>query len=883
MVSSSITRRTLTSYLDDYLRRGDSIVFVDRRGLRYFRWSYTQLVLTARRTARELESRGIPKGERILLCGENSPEWVAAFWGCILHGSIVVPLDKDTTHEFAVAIQRQTHAQLIFASSSVSFAKRLNVAVVSLDQLTETVASHSAEPYLLEDFDESALAEIIFTSGTTSTPKGVLLTHRNLLANLLPLENEIAKYIKWERFFHPIRFLNLVPLSHVFGQFMGVFVPQLIGGEVHFHDTLNPAEVVRRTRESRISVIVLVPRVLESLREWIRRNHAARSGKLQQFDERLRRAPHMRFLRRWWLFRDIHRLFGWKFWAFVSGGATLDERTETFWRRLGFAVLQGYGMTETASLITVTHPFKGGHGSVGKLMPGYEVKLDDAGEIIVRGESVSPGYWTATGRSDRDAGEWFHTGDIGTVDDAGNLFFKGRKRDVIVTAAGLNIYPEDLEEVLNRQPEVRASCVIGWSEGSGTEPVQPLAVIILRESNDSPEAAVERANEGLAEYQRIRLWHVWTEPDFPRTATHKVLKRAVAARVKDELGKMKDEGGRMKDEGGRMKDEGGRMKDEKWPVSAFILHPSSFILSTAARISGHAPAVEDKPSLKLTTDLKLDSLGRIELLSALEERYQIEIDEAAFTAATTVDDVERIVRGEISESSASYPYPKWSRRFPVTWLRVLLFYTIILPITLVMSRMRVEGAHHLDQLTGPILFVANHVTLADHALILAALPFRLRHRLAIAMEGEYLRDWLHPPPGTGWLMRLRQLAQYILVTAFFHVFPLPKQSGFRRAFAYAGECVDRGENVLVFPEGMRAPRGQMHMSSFRAGTGLLAKELNIPVVPVKLLGLYELKRRQQYFALPGMVSVVFGEPIKFDTTTDAGAIAEELQRRVEAL
>jgi long-chain acyl-CoA synthetase len=314
----------------------------------------------------------------------------------------------------------------------------------------------------------------------------------------------------------------------------------------------------------------------------------------------------------------------------------------------------------------------------------------------------------------------------------------------------------------------------------------------------------------------------------------------------------------------------------------------------------------------------------------LEERYQIEIDEAAFTAATTVEDIERLVRGELQGSgegggmqvrgsqhldhlagpsllspitlpevavsarpnpqseirnpkSPPYPYPKWSRRFPITWLRILLFYTLILPITRVMSRMRVEGVHHLDHLNGPVLFVANHVTLADQALILAALPPRLRHHLAIAMEGERLRYWLHPPAGTSWFMRLRLLAQYLLVTTFFNVFPLPKQSGFRRAFAYAGECVDRGESVLVFPEGERAPRGQMHMSPFRPGIGLLAKELDIPVVPVKLHGLYELKQRQQYFAPPGMVTVVFGEPVKFDTRLQPAAIAEELRHRLEAM
>ncbi|HKO42202.1 MAG TPA: AMP-binding protein [Pyrinomonadaceae bacterium] len=842
------TRETLITYLDDYLKRGEETVFVSRRGLRFVRWSYGQLVLTARRVARDLDSRGIAKGERVLLIGENSPEWVAAFWGCVLHGVVVVPLDENVTDDFALAVQRQTEPKLVFASRSASTAERLNVPVILLEQLEETVAAHASEPHADDTLDQDTLVEIIFTSGTTSTPKGVLLTHRNLLANLLPFEAEIAKYLKWERFFHPVRFLNLVPLSHVFGQFMGIFVPQLIGGEVHFHDSVKPAEIVRRTRESRISVIVTVPRILDSLRAWVERNSNT------DLRQKISRARQVSFGRRWWMFRDIHRMFGWKFWAFVSGGATLEERTDVFWRRLGFAVLQGYGMTETASLITVTHPFKRTEGSVGKLMPGYEVRLGETGEIIVRGQSVSPGYWIGA-EAGKNPDDWLYTGDVGEIDEHGNLFFKGRQRDVIVTPAGLNVYPEDLEEALNSQPEVRESCVIEWTKG-GTKAGEPLAVVIPRVANDDVAAAIARANEHLANYQQIRHWQVWPDADFPRTATQKIIKRQVAAEVEQLI----------------------CSSENVDDVSA----ASSFVLEEAIRLTGHNATPRDKP-LNLTTDLKLDSLGRIELLSALEERYQIEIDEAAFTGATTVDDVERLVLGETRETVAPYPYPKWSRRFPITWLRVFLFYTILLPITLVMSRMTVKDKEILRDEHGPVLFIANHVTLADHALILAALPFRLRHRLAIAMEGEHLRNWLHPLPGTSWPMRLRQLAQYVLVTAFFHVFPLPKQSGFRRAFAYAGECVDGGNSVLVFPEGIRAPRGQMHMSEFRAGIGLLAKELNIPVVPVKLNGLYELKRRQQYFAPPGMVSVVFGEPVKFDPQTEPAAIAEDLEGRINAL
>lgn len=866
MQYKSITRETLLSYLDEYLQRGEATLFAHRRGLRTSRWSYEQLVLTARQTARELKARAIVKGDRILLCGDNSPEWASAFWGCLLLGAVVVPLDKETTVDFASSVQQQTDAKLAFARRDAAAIARLNLPQIELDNLTDKVRSHATEPISTTLLNADTLAEIVFTSGTTSTPKGVMLTHGNLLANLLPIEAEIARYLKWERFVHPVRFLNLVPLSHIFGQFMGMFVPQLLGAEVHFQDTLNPAEIAERVRKNRISVIVLVPRVLESLRQWVERGYAARgkSGKLKQ---QLVVAADVNFLRRWWMFRSVHRLYGWKFWAFLSGGATLEEQTESFWRRLGFAVLQGYGMTETASLISVTHPFKPSRRSVGKLMPGYEVRLDEAGEIAVRGPSVSPGYWTAAGQISRHTDDWLHTGDVGSIDESGNLHFKGRKKEVIVTGGGLNIYPEDLEEVLNRQPEVRSSCVITWHSAQGDE---PMAVLILHDRQADVETIVERANESLLEYQRIRRWHVWDAPTFPLTSTEKILKREVAAKVKSKVESSVSGEGILGDRQTGVC----RTSESSSP---------SFVLSEAARITGEPHAFADDATLKLTTDLKLDSLGRIELLSALEDKYQIDIDEAAFTEATTVGDVDRIVRGEVAARSTPYPYPTWSHRFPFTWIRAVLFYAIVLPITRVMSKMRVEGATHLKHLNGPVLFIANHVTVADHALILVALPLPLRHRLAIAMEGERLRDWLYPPAGTHLLMRLRLMAQYFLVTTFFHVFPLPRKSGFRRSFAYAAECVDRGMSLLIFPEGVRAPRGQMHMSKFKTGIGLLAAELGIPVVPVKLRGLYELKRRQQYFAPKGMVSVTFGAPIKLDRSLSSAAISEELQRQLESL
>jgi long-chain acyl-CoA synthetase len=270
-------------------------------------------------------------------------------------------------------------------------------------------------------------------------------------------------------------------------------------------------------------------------------------------------------------------------------------------------------------------------------------------------------------------------------------------------------------------------------------------------------------------------------------------------------------------------------------------------------------------------------------LSALEERFQIDIDETAFTDSTTLGEIEQLLRtGTPAATPAQYPQTAWAQRFPFTWLRLVAFYLLLLPLTYLMSASaRVRGREHLRNLRGPALFVANHVTMVDQSLILAALPGRFSRRLAIAMDGELLRSWRYPPDGTGWFTRLRLRVQYALVVALFNVFPLPQHSGFRRSFAFAGAAMDRGYNVLVFPEGRRTPDGQLH--PFMAGTGLLAANLRAPVVPIRLDGLFDLKQRGRHTARRGEVSVHIGQPLQFAADADPAQITRELERRVAAL
>src|SRR5580698_6382305 len=526
-------------FLANFVAHSDERAYGQRCGYRMEWFTYGQVLEMALRFAADLEARGIGEGERVLLWGENCAEWVAVFLGCALRGVVVVPMDDGASGDFAARVSGQVGAKLWVCSrrhAGEIAREPSSVPVVILQEVKiPTLSQRTREGWVT--LGESTVAigredvlQIVFTSGTTAEPKGVVITHGNVLANIAPLEVEISRYLKYERWVHPVRFLNLLPLSHVFGQFLGMFLPPLLGGTVIFQEELKPSEIIGTIRRERVSVLVSVPRVLQSLKQKIERD-LEDVGRIEDFRRRFRDSEGKHFLRRWWIFRSIRRRFGWKFWAFICGGAALDAETEQFWDRLGYATIQGYGLTETTSLISVNHPFKLGKGSIGKVLPGREIKLAEDGEILIRGGGVAAGYWdgdrpVADGVTDKDG--WYRTGDVGALDNAGNLYFKGRKKEVIVTPGGLNIFPDDLEAALRRQPEVKDCVVVGIERGGNAE---ACAVLILRDdlhNGASVAGVVERANQSLAEFQRMRMWVEWPQKDFPRTNTQKPRRNLIA-------------------------------------------------------------------------------------------------------------------------------------------------------------------------------------------------------------------------------------------------------------------------------------------------------------------------------------------------------------------
>lgn len=849
-------RSHLASLVDEFRRRAAETAVVAHRGTRSYRTSYGELAEIAGRFAAELTRRGVEPGDRVLLWGENSAEWIGVFFGCLLRGVIAVPLDAAGTQAFAQHVVEDVQPKLIAGDRKLLDPLDTEVQRECFADLLSTLP---AQPQFAvsEAVHQDTPFQIVFTSGTTSEPKGIVHTHRNVLVSLQPIEDEIVRYRKYERWVHPLRFLHTLPLSHVFGQFMGLWIPALLGAELHFSTHLEPASLVGLIHDEKVSVLIAVPRVVELLRLHL----LARFGSLR---EDLTQAEHLPVARRWWRFRRIHRAFGWKFWAIVSGGASLPHELEAFWEMLGLALIQGYGMTETTALITLNHPFRIGRGTIGKPLPGREVRIGDDGEILVRGEMLSPFTWR-NGAMQARAGEWFATGDLAAKEESGELRFLGRKSDVIVASSGMNIYPADLEAALREQPGVRQCVVVPCTLRGVTEPV---AVVIFAGEDDEMRNAVTLANRGLAPYQQIRRVLRWPELSFPFTATGKLLRGEVAKWACALSGEQN----------------AGKASSR-----------ADALFASIAEVTGEA-AGEGGDDLRLTEDLHLDSLGRVQLQSLLEQSSGVELDDAALASAETVGDLRRLLDAESGseasiqvgtsietetgpgEARGRYFYPRWPWRWPVRMARVVFIELVMRPLVWLLASPRVERAPALPD--GPVLVIANHVTAYDGALVLYALPARLRRRMAIAMAAELLEDMRCGRNQGNVVLNVVAPAAYWLLTALLNVFPLPRSSGFRRSFAHAGSAMDRGYSVLIFPEGRRSEDGKLQ--PFRAGIGLLAHESRVPVVPVELIGLGEMLRERRWFR-SGKLTIRVGATIAVRDSDDPGELTARFERYFQRL
>jgi long-chain acyl-CoA synthetase len=856
-------RPHLATLVADFRRYDEQLAVVTHRGNRRFSSSYADLARLSGRCAHAFDQLGLLPGDRVLLWGSNSVEWVAAFFGCILRGIVAVPLDAAGALEFAQRVVAEVRPGLLVGD--LALLQKLDSGIPTLGFAGMRASLPSPDYRPLPGLSRDTPLQIIFTSGTTGEPKGIVHTHGNVLASLDPLEKEIGKYLRYERLVHPLRILHTLPLSHVFGQFMGLWVPPLLVGEVHFEDRLQAPRLARLIKQERISVLAAVPRVLDLLRGWL-------EAEFPRLPESVAAARGEPIAKRWWRFRALHRRLGLKFWAFVSGGATLPADLESFWTTIGFALIQGYGMTETTALVTLNHPFKIARGSIGKPLAGREVQIGPDGEILVRGDSIASQVWQHGGLQARDPG-WLATGDLATRNAEGELIFAGRKSDVIVTSAGLNIHPQDLEAVLRRQPGLRDCLIVAYDSAAGPTPA---AVLISEGADNALQDAVDGANRELAAFQQIRYWLRWPQTEFPRTSTGKVLRRQVQSWAQQSLAV------------------GG----------IAVVDPSDRLLELLGSLG--AAKREVTSSDRLAEDLHLDSLAMVQLQSTLETSFGLELDDSVWGQVRTVGDLRGLLFKHPSEAigrvatslmpevaagagegvPARLPaipskrdgavFPRWPWWPVIFAVRAGFLEGVMRPLLWLALSPRIAPRIPLAR---PSLLIANHLTAFDVPVILYALTSNDRDHVAVAMSGELLTGWRRGKAERHRLASVFTPLAYWLVSALFNVFPLPRGAGLRQSFAHAGEAMDKGYHVLVFPEGRRSRDGRLQ--PFEPGIGLLAQESEVPVQPILVEGLKRVKG--QKWLDRRTVAVRLGEPLAMEPGEEPQSFTRRLEAAMAAL
>ncbi len=774
------------------------IVYDD--GWRGWSYPYRDVAQMAANVAERLVAQGLRKGDRVMICSESRPGYVAALWGCFLGGFVAVPVEVQSSPALLSRIEAQIKASaLLIGERNLSVPISPGVLVWRFSDIETDQTTSSISPRVIGKSDS---AEIIFTSGTTAEPKGVVMTHRNLAACIEPLEAQLAPYRRYFRLLAPLRVLNLLPMSHLFGQVVTLFVVPMLPGSVVLMDNTNPEEIAAQICRRKICTLVAVPRVLDVLRTYLlhRFPETSQAGKTAEA-----------WYRRWWRYRAVHRLFGWRFCCLVVGGAALPPELEQFWSGLGFVVAQGYGLTETAPIISFNHPFHAQHGTVGKPIAGLDIKLAADGEVLVRGDNVTPGYYqlpTETAAAFQDG--WLRTGDLGQFDANGDLIIRGRKKDIIVSPDGLKVFPDDVERALNKIAGVRESAVV---DKGGVHAVLVLAPGAIGEE------IVREANEQLEPQQRIRSFSLWPGDELPRTTSTQNLRRAEILQT---------------------------IRTGQAPAEKTV----STVTSLLQRFA---------PGRLITSDTTLEQLGlssldRVELMLELQEKLNISLDDSALSSSSKVSDL-----SQPSELVKPIPEPTYNRRWFARALRRTLLPTFFLPLTRFFARSTVSGLSNLDAIKGPVIFASNHQSYIDPAVILSGLPANWRYRIAPAMWMEYF-DAHFSPDRYPFFKRLGNTILYRLVTLLFNAFPLSQmETGTRHSFRYIGELVEEGWSILIFPEGERTMTGEI--GRFYPGVAMIASRMRLPIIPIHLIGVDAVWHRHSSKLRPGPVEIRIGPPI----------------------
>jgi long-chain acyl-CoA synthetase len=814
------------------------------QGYRTLTLTYKQVYEYSCKIAHFLAEHGIKKGDPVVIIAVNSPQWMCVFWACLLRGAVVVPLNTQSTSGMIELVVNHTQAAIAFVDRYTHVKMPAQVQSFIIDYVFDRVKEYAdnIQPIALEPDD---LVEIMYTSGTTGEPKGVMLNHRQIFATINDALYAFPQTHDYQRI------LSILPLSHIFEQ-----VCTFLG---HFYKTEEivcthtPTKIMYLMHKYRITKMMVVPEFLHVVMSRIRMQ-AENKGKLKQFNRFLALAQRVHC--RWFscvLFRKIHKALGGKFTYCVSGGAHLSSELAADWQGLGITVLAGYGLTETASLVSTNTFASFKDGSVGKPIKNVLVRIASDGEILVKGPNVFSGYYKNTQKTVEaftDDG-WFKTGDLGELDSDGFLYIRGRKQYRIKGPGGQNVFPEDIEAVLQKCEGVQACCVVGLEHSNTLSEIH--ASIILQDAISDKFTVLERiiaqANSMLATYQHINGWSLWPAEDFPRTATKKIKKNDVIAYLLEK-------------------------KSTQEQVAC-----NNGSISALVRIIAHITNIDMQnitPDKRLMADLKLDSLMRVELVARIEDVLQVSIDEALLTQKTTVLDVQDLI-------DRKQPVPqlptisRWSRSW---WAGIVRYITqpLFFLCVRLFVKLEVKGLEHLKNLDMPVVFMPNHISYLDSAVLPMALPRSIRLKTAIAAARDMLYEKHHL---VAWLFEL-----------VLNTFPIQRVDtpdaqltgqNVKLGLEYIGQMLDWGYSIILYPEGRLGLPAKMH--EFKQGSGLIALEMNCLIVPVKITGTADLAPSGR--AVPrkrGAVTVTFGKPLAFNHLTSTyGQATQEIRKAVQDL
>ena len=836
---------TLIDLVADGARRFDARpALLFRPSFRTRVWRYRDLARTVPRVARVLADAGVSPGDRVIIWSVNRPEWGLALLGIAHLGAVSVPLDVRHTIDFGKKIVAQTDARLVVASrQTAASAAQLGLPIVWVESLPDL--ARVAEPLDPAPIDSDSLAEIVFTSGTTGDPKGAMLSHGNLMSCARAMTQVLP-------FGPDDRLLSILPLSHLFEQALGFITPLVVGASVVYPISRQPSVLIRTFRDFKVSVLLIVPQGLRLLDGAIERR-VDETGKRNRFEtlHRIaRRSP--RSLRRL-LFKPVLAQFGGRLHTVGVGASAMEVKLAERWMEMGVDVIQGYGMTEMGPVVSFTRPSRNRVGTVGEAIPGVEIKIAADGEILALGPGRFLGYWNNAEATAAVIGAdgWYHTGDLGSLSTDGFLTFRGRKKDMLALPDGQKVYPEDVEAVLDDDDRLKGATVVGWPPG----PDLKVHAVLLTDEPDSAPEIVRTANARLAPHQQIRGYTVWPDEDLPRTHTLKVRKPDILAR----LAALDLAATQAPVPAGSAADGATAARD----VAHGEADPVTMLVASIGGLAvEHVP-----PAARLSSDLNLDSLQRVELLGVIEEDLGVFIDDDALEADATVADLIAMVEAardaKRKPQSWNWPLSPAIRALGLTF-QVLLMY----PFVRLFYRVRTTGLERLDGIEGPVLFTPNHCLHLDNAIILTRLPIPVRWKLSVAAAS----DNIYGNPVQG-----------ILASVIANAFPLAREGSVRRSLEMLGLRLDKGFNILIYPEGKLTVGGPLQ--PFKAGAGLIAVESATPIVPVKIVihKMSFLDQRRWPSAIRGDVEFVIGEPIWFDADTDHAAATTRLEQAVAAL